>query len=40
MLEEGIEFNAPPIFSADRGAKVTYCRDPEGVIVELVEIVK
>jgi len=40
LLEEGIEFNAPPIFSADRGAKVTYCRDPEGVIVELVEIVK
>jgi len=26
--------------SSDGGAKVTYCRDPEGVIVELVEILK
>ena len=38
LIDEGIEFNAPPTFSADRGAKVTYCRDAEGVIVELVEL--
>jgi catechol 2,3-dioxygenase-like lactoylglutathione lyase family enzyme len=38
LLKEGFEFNAPPTYSADRGAKVTYCRDPEGVIVELVQL--
>jgi len=35
---EGIEFHAPPTVSSDGGAKVTYCRDPEGVIVELVQL--
>ena len=39
LTVEGIRFHAPPTLSADGGAKVTYCRDPEGVIVELVEIV-
>ena len=34
----GIRFNAPPTVSPDGGAKVTYCRDPEGVLVELVQI--
>ena len=34
----GIHFNAPPSVSPDGGAKVTYCRDPEGVLIELVEI--
>ena len=38
LLEHGIQFNAPPCVSSDGGAKVTYCRDPEGVIVEFVEI--
>lgn len=36
----GIEFHAPPTVSPDGGAKVTYCRDPEGGIVELVEILE
>ncbi len=35
---EGICFHAPPAVSPDGGAKVAYCRDPEGVIVELVQI--
>ena len=35
----GIRFNAPPTVSRDGGAKVTYCRDPEGVLVELVELI-
>jgi len=39
LKAKGIRFHAPPAVSADGGAKVTYCRDPEGVIVELVEIV-
>ena len=38
LTAEGIRFHAPPTVSSDGGAKVTYCRDPEGVIVELVEI--
>jgi catechol 2,3-dioxygenase-like lactoylglutathione lyase family enzyme len=35
-----IVFHAPPAISPDGGAKVTYCRDPEGVIIELVEILQ
>ena len=38
LSAEGIHFNAPPTVSPDGGAKVTYCRDPEGVLIELVEI--
>lgn len=33
----GIRFNAPPQVSPDGAALVTYCRDPEGNYVELVE---
>ena len=33
----GIKFNAPPQLSPDGKVKVTYCRDPEGNFVELVE---
>ncbi len=39
LKNEGIIFHTPPSITPDSGAKVTYCRDPEGVIVELVEIV-
>ncbi len=39
LKSEGIVFNCPPLVSSDGGAKVTYCRDPEGGIVELVEII-
>lgn len=38
LLAEGVHFHAPPGVSPDGGAKVTYCRDPEGVIIELAEI--
>ena len=38
LKAEGIRFHAPPTVSPDGCAKVTYCRDPEGVIIELVEI--
>jgi catechol 2,3-dioxygenase-like lactoylglutathione lyase family enzyme len=34
----GIEFHAPPSETPGGGAIMTYCRDPEGVIIELVEI--
>ena len=38
LAAHGISFHAPPTVSSDGGAKVTYCRDPEGVMVELVEL--
>lgn len=40
LVAEGIRFHALPTVSGDGGAKVTYCRDPEGVMVELVELIK
>ena len=40
LVAEGIEFNVAPTVSSEGFAKVTYCRDPEGVLVELVEILK
>ena len=38
LLKEGVVFNAPPQFSPDGYAKVTYGQGPEGVLLELVEI--
>jgi len=38
LISAGIRFHTPPVISSDGGAKVTCCRDPEGVILELVEI--
>lgn len=35
---EGIRFHTAPLVAAGGKAKVTYCRDPEGVVLELVEI--
>ena len=35
---KGIRFNSPPTIAPGGKAKVTYCRDPEGVYVELVEV--
>ena len=34
----GIRFNTAPVVAPGGKAKVTYCRDPEGVYLELVEI--
>jgi catechol 2,3-dioxygenase-like lactoylglutathione lyase family enzyme len=36
----GIRFNTAPIVAAGGKAKVTYCRDPEGVYLELVEVLE
>lgn len=33
----GVSFNCPPQISSDGKAKVTFCFDPDGVPVELVE---
>ena len=35
---KGIQFNSPPQLSPDGYAKVTFCRAPEGTLVELVEV--
>ena len=37
-VKEGIEFNAPPQLPPDGKALVTFCRDPEGNLIELVEV--
>jgi lactoylglutathione lyase len=36
----GVCFNTPPVLAGGGKAKVTYCRDPEGVLLELVEILR
>ena len=37
LKEEGIEFTTPPQISSDGKAKVTFCYDPDNVLIELVE---
>lgn len=38
LKEQEIQFNASPQLSPDGYAKVTFCRAPEGTLVELVEV--
>ena len=38
LSEKDIEFNAPPQKSPDGLVKVTFCKDPDGTPIELVEI--
>ena len=38
LKNTGIKFNAPPQNSPDGYAKVTFCYDPDGTPIELVEI--
>jgi len=38
LKKEGVIFNAPPQLSPDGYAKVTFCRDPDGTFIELVEV--
>jgi len=37
LLLSGVEFNNPPHYSPDNKAKVTFCKDPDGTFIELVE---
>lgn len=37
LLRAGVKFNAPPQISPDGYAKVTFCSDPDGNFIELVE---
>ncbi|MBE5528326.1 hypothetical protein A9J41_12485 [Laribacter hongkongensis] len=38
LVQEGVRFPAPPQYSPDGYAKVVYARGPEGVLLELVEV--
>ncbi len=40
LAGEGVTFSSPPQYSPDGYAKVTYGRGPEGVLLELVEVIK
>jgi len=37
LLANGIHFNCPPIIPPNGKAKATFCKDPDGTLVELVE---
>ncbi len=39
LSEKGIEFNTSPQNSPDGYVKVTFCKDPDGTPVELVQVV-
>jgi len=38
LKNAGIKFNAPPQFSPDGYAKMTFCYDPDNTLIELVEV--
>ncbi len=38
LSNKGVRFNCPPLVSPDGYAKVAFCRDPDGVFIELVEV--
>ncbi len=40
LTENGIAFNCEPLLSDDGGAKVTFCRDFENNLIEIVEVVQ
>jgi|TARA_R110000744_G_scaffold97115_4_gene187731 catechol 2,3-dioxygenase-like lactoylglutathione lyase family enzyme len=37
LVIAGVHFNSPPQLSPDGFAKVTFCKDPDGSLIELVE---
>ena len=40
LKREGVVFSAPPQLSPDGAVKVTYGKGPEGVLLELVEVIR
>ena len=38
LSKHGVRFNCPPCISPDGYAKYTYCQDPDGTNIELVEV--
>lgn len=39
LISKGIYFNSEPQYSPDGYAKVAFCKDPDGILIELVEVV-
>ena len=39
LVKNGVKFTAPPQQTPDRLAKVTFCEDPDGTPIELVEVI-
>jgi glyoxylase I family protein len=40
LTRAGVPFNAPPQLAPDGLAKVTFCQDPDGTFIELVEMLE
>ena len=40
LIKSGVEFNSPPQDSPDGYAKVAFCKDPDGNLIELVQELK
>jgi hypothetical protein len=40
LKKKGVKFNAAPQLSPDGFAKVTFCKGPENLLIELVEELK
>jgi catechol 2,3-dioxygenase-like lactoylglutathione lyase family enzyme len=40
LADAGVRFFAPPQHSPDGNVKVTYCQGPEGLLLELVEVLQ
>ena len=38
LVDKGIQFNSAPQLSPDGYAKLTFCKSPEGTLIELVEV--
>ena len=39
LVKNGVKFTAPPQQTPDGFAKVTFCEDPDGTPIELVEVI-
>ena len=39
LIKNGVKFTAPPQQTPDGFAKVTFCEDPDGTPIELVEVI-
>lgn len=40
LKKAGVVFNAPPQYSPNGHVKVTFCKDPDNTLIEMVEILK
>ncbi|MDA2936660.1 VOC family protein [Acidobacteria bacterium AH-259-A15] len=40
LRQSGVPFNAPPQISPDGRVKVTFCQDPDGTHIELVQVLE